>query len=282
MPDGSGGYVVDGWGGIHPFAVDGRNPPAVVASAYWPGWDIVRGIAIQPDGGGGYVLDAWGGQHPFSIGGVSPPRIVPGPTDAPYRPGVDWARGLARPFPSHPDTGVILGATGAMNPFGTARQLADWTGPSWPGWDIARGIAASGEGDTCALVVDGVGGLHVAWPRWLSPPPPVTDVHAGPGGGSGEVEVVWRGDARATGYRVSRATAPSGPFTTSADFDVATGSSTRAPGVTNVFYSVEQGFAYVENISGAQRYFRVTAYNAAGDATPSAVVCGAPVGYPAC
>ena len=73
-----------------------------------------------------------------------------------------------------------------------------------------------------------------------------------------------------------------------ADFDVATGRTTRGSGVRNLYYANEQGFVYVEEISGGgagsdpHRYFRVTAYNAAGDAEPSAVVCGAPRRLPAC
>lgn len=117
-------------------------------------------------------------------------------------------------------------------------------------------------------------------------PPQVTVLHAGSAGGSGEIQVAWRGVANATGYRVSRASAASGPFTTSADFDVTTGKSTKAPGVRNLYYTNEQGFVYVEEISGAgsdpRRYFRVTAYNTTGEAQPSAVVCGAPTGSPTC
>lgn len=282
MPDGDGGYVVDGWGGIHPFAVDGKSPPPIVASAYWPGWDIVRGIAIQADGRGGYVLDAFGGQHPFTIGGITPPAIPSGPHAAPYRPGVDWARGIARPFVAHTDTGVVIDGTGAMTGFGSAAPLVDWAGPGWPGWDIARGVAASDTGDTCALVVDGFGGLHLAWPQWTSAPAPVTSVAAGPGGGSGEVSVGWRGSARATGFRVQRATTAGGPFTTTADYDIASGTTTKAAGVTTVSYTDSGGFTYVDLPGMGAHYYRVVAYNSVGAAPASVVVCGEPVGSSAC
>src|SRR5205085_1048881 len=55
----AGGYVLDGFGGIHAF---GGAPP-VTATGYWPGRDIARGIALRPDGVSGYVLDGWGGIH---------------------------------------------------------------------------------------------------------------------------------------------------------------------------------------------------------------------------
>ena len=118
-------------------------------------------------------------------------------------------------------------------------------------------------------------------------PAQVTVARAGPAGGSGEIEVVWGPVALATGYRVARATAPGGPFTTTADYDVATGTSVKAAGVTNVvFFSSSQTFQYVEIVSAVpadpHRYFRVTAYNAGGEGSPSAVVCGSPPGTPPC
>jgi hypothetical protein len=64
LPSGRGGFVVDAWGGIHGFG----SAKVVAASAYWPGWDIVRGIAIDGHGNG-TVLDAWGGRHPFRYTG---------------------------------------------------------------------------------------------------------------------------------------------------------------------------------------------------------------------
>lgn len=59
-----GGYVLDGWGGIHVFG----SAPYVGReglTAYWQGWDIARDIVLTPDGKGGHVLDGWGGIHPF-------------------------------------------------------------------------------------------------------------------------------------------------------------------------------------------------------------------------
>ena len=56
-----GGWVLDGWGGLHRFG----SAPAVTGGAYWPGWDIARGVGVNDSGPGGWVLDGWGGLHPF-------------------------------------------------------------------------------------------------------------------------------------------------------------------------------------------------------------------------
>src|SRR5207245_878677 len=68
--NGEGGYVVDGWGGVHAF---GFANSSVATSAYWGGWDIARDVATLPDGSGGYVLDGWGGIHPFATGSNTMP-----------------------------------------------------------------------------------------------------------------------------------------------------------------------------------------------------------------
>src|SRR5262249_42606085 len=35
LPDGSGGYVLDGWGGMHAFAIGNHAKPPPVATPYW-------------------------------------------------------------------------------------------------------------------------------------------------------------------------------------------------------------------------------------------------------
>src|SRR5207302_764176 len=40
VPGTNTGYVLDGWGGLHPF----NGAPAVAPGAYWPKWDIARGL----------------------------------------------------------------------------------------------------------------------------------------------------------------------------------------------------------------------------------------------
>ena len=62
------GYVLDGWGGLHPFhpTTDGSAMPAAISSSYWSGWDIARGVWLLPGSAtAGYTLDGWGGLHQF-------------------------------------------------------------------------------------------------------------------------------------------------------------------------------------------------------------------------
>ena len=82
-PDGASGWVLDGFGGVHPWG----GAPVVQQPGYWPGWDIARGISAA-GGGGGWVLDGFGGLHEF---GTAP--HVRG-TNGPYWPGQDRARGI--------------------------------------------------------------------------------------------------------------------------------------------------------------------------------------------
>jgi spore germination protein YaaH len=62
------GYVLDGWGGIHPFhpSGDGSTMPGAIKGAFWQGWDIARAMWLLPGSAtAGYTLDGWGGLHPF-------------------------------------------------------------------------------------------------------------------------------------------------------------------------------------------------------------------------
>lgn len=83
------GYVLDGWGGLHPFhpTADGSTMPAAISSQYWPGWDIARAVWLLPGSAtAGYTLDGWGGLQPF--GGA------PAIKSYQYWPGWDIARGI--------------------------------------------------------------------------------------------------------------------------------------------------------------------------------------------
>ena len=54
LPNGTGGYILDAFGALHPFSIGaGPLPPAVVDGPYWLGQDIAQGLAIRPDGSGG-------------------------------------------------------------------------------------------------------------------------------------------------------------------------------------------------------------------------------------
>ncbi len=132
------GYVLDGWGGIHPFG----GAPAVGGNAYWPGWDIARGIVLLPDSTptsvGGYTLDGWGGIHPF--GGA--------PTVGAYAYWQGWDIARAMVMWTGAGTGAPGGWTldgwGGVHSFGSAPAVS--AGGYWSGWDIARGLGASGQG----------------------------------------------------------------------------------------------------------------------------------------
>ena len=144
--NGEGGYVVDGWGGIHAFG-DARS---VAPSAIWPGRDVARGIVTRSDGGSGWVLDAFGALHRF--GGA------PAVTATATWPGWDIARSVAlRPDGS---SGYVLDGWGGLHPFGGAPAVR--SNSYWPGWDIARGVAldACDASGTSGWVLDGFGGLH--------------------------------------------------------------------------------------------------------------------------
>jgi spore germination protein YaaH len=83
------GYVLDGFGGLHPFhsSTDGSTMPAAVTTAYWAGRDIARGAMLLPGSAtAGYTLDLAGGLHPF--GGA------PAVPSYPYWPGTNLAKGI--------------------------------------------------------------------------------------------------------------------------------------------------------------------------------------------
>ena len=158
LADGTGGYVVDGYGGAHRFGIgSGTPPPALTGAAYWNGWDIARGVALIPDGTGGYTIDGYGGVHGFGIGlGAAPGAI----TGAAYWRGWDIARGIA--VLPNGKGGYILDGFGGLHPFGIGTHAAPpaATGaPYWPGWNIARGVTFTADG-TGGYIVDGFGGLH--------------------------------------------------------------------------------------------------------------------------
>lgn len=124
-----------------------------------------------------------------------------------------------------------------------------------------------------------------------TPPGAVTVLDARPGGGSGEVELLWDAVADATGYRVLRSSSPSGPFSQVASLDVSTGTATAVPGVIFLrsdghTYIPPVGrldrpdpspeFLYIDLGGPGQRCYRVIAFNAAGVAPQSPVSCSSP------
>ncbi len=139
----AGGYVLDGWGGIHSF---GNAGGAGALTAYWSGWDIARDIVLRP-AGGGWVLDGWGSVHAF--GGA--PAINSGV----YWYGWDIARSLVV-FPSGLG-GYVLDGWGGIHKFGNARAVG--AHPIWYGWDIARSIVWRSD-NRGGYLLDGYGGMY--------------------------------------------------------------------------------------------------------------------------
>ncbi len=160
----SGGYELDGFGGLHPVAASGGTaPPTTSGGPYWRTWNIARGVAVLPSGAGGYVLDGYGGLHPFGVGTQTPP---PGARVSGYWPGWDIARGVA--FLPDGTGGYVVDGYGGLHPFavGNAPMPPNLSTPNyWPGWDIVRGIATVPSGSLSltsagGLVLDGYGGIH--------------------------------------------------------------------------------------------------------------------------
>ena len=154
----TGGYTLDGYGGLHGFAIGaGPLPPMPTGAPYWRGWDIARGVALQAAGGGGFVIDGFGGLHRFKAG----PGAGPGmPRGAPYWPGWDIARGVA--LLPNGTGGYVLDAYGGLHPFGIGMHAPPPPArgaPYWRGWDIARGVVLLPNG-MGGYVLDGYGGLH--------------------------------------------------------------------------------------------------------------------------
>jgi len=143
--DGHGGYVLDGWGGIHRL---GDAAPVPGRAPYWRGWDIARRLVMNPAGAGGWVLDGWGGIHPF--GGA--PELTGGP----YWKGSDRARDLV--VNADGRGGYVLDGWGGIHPVGDAVPFSG-PAPYWRGWDIARRLVLNPAGDG-AWVLDGWGGIH--------------------------------------------------------------------------------------------------------------------------
>jgi hypothetical protein len=163
------GYVLDGFGGIHPWggAAPVSNGPS------WD-WDISRGIVLirgGPTGAdqSGYVLDGWGGIHPWSAEGIPLP---PAPTNVTgYWPGFDIARAIV--LTADGTGGYVLDGYGAIHQWGSAPAPAPVNVTTWwPGFDIARDVVllpprvlSAGSPDS-GYVLDGSGGIH----PWGTPP----------------------------------------------------------------------------------------------------------------
>ncbi|MBV8952104.1 MAG: Ig-like domain repeat protein [Actinobacteria bacterium] len=164
------GLVLDGFGGLHPWAMGGASAPAPPQGApYWPNWNIARGLAIGvPTNSCSAEVDAWGGVHPLTWA-VNSPAVL----GAPYWKSWDIARDIVL----LPDCsgGYVLDGWGGLHPFGLDQNPPPTigSGPYWAGWDIARAAVVLPDG-TGGYVVDGWGGMHPFAIGTNAPPPAPT------------------------------------------------------------------------------------------------------------
>jgi hypothetical protein len=135
--NGSGGYVLDGYGHVHAFGIGRPAPPNPTVTGYWPGWDIAHDLALIPGTQSGYVMDGYGGVHPFAPAGTPlPPSFIGGD----YWSGWDIARSiwlLPSSTLSQP-RGYLLDGYGGLHPLGAVPPVSP--APYWPGQDVARNI----------------------------------------------------------------------------------------------------------------------------------------------
>ena len=137
FPDGTGGYVLDGYGGVHAFGIGRPAPPNPTITASWPGWDIAHDVSLVPGTLSGYVMDGYGGLHPFAPAGQALPATISG---GPYWSGWDIARSVWL-LPSATLTnpvGYVLDGFGGVHPLEGAPAVSPT--PYWAGQDIARNL----------------------------------------------------------------------------------------------------------------------------------------------
>jgi hypothetical protein len=90
------GYVLDLYGGFHPFwSATAPAPAAITTYPYWTGRDLARALwflpSATPSAATGYELDAYGGIHPLASSG----QVLPNPISVyGYWAGQDLARAL--------------------------------------------------------------------------------------------------------------------------------------------------------------------------------------------
>ena len=123
VSDGSGGWVLDGYGGIHEFG----QAPKIASPKYTAGKDWARALVVLADQKSGYLLDAGGKLVPF---GNAPDMST----------GASWTWDIARGLDVHldgagkPDGGWVLDGWGGMHKFGAAPDVG--LPPYYDGYDL--------------------------------------------------------------------------------------------------------------------------------------------------
>jgi SpoIID/LytB domain protein len=136
------GYVLDGYGGMHPV---GGAPPPTAYGLYQPGWDIARDLAVRADGTSGYVLDGFGAVYAF--GGAPPvdPALIT------YYQAADLARRLV--LRADGASGYVLTVSGGVHSFNGAPPIGGATLPN--GVSAVGLILAAGGGRGYVVGSDG-------------------------------------------------------------------------------------------------------------------------------
>jgi hypothetical protein len=226
-----GDYVIRAKCVAHPYDGDPETPPLESVRWYEPqkfvvtAWPAIPPTFTPAPLPSGLLVDGVGTRYPW---GWQTVPLAGGPG---WWSGRDVAQGVAFAAEAIADYqyggGVVVDAFGGLHRFNEPAFRAGVTSPSrgwsWPGWDIARGVAmdriartgyqpqppsqVEQPHDAAGLVLDGWGGLH---PFTLGPsvaPPVVTpgtgpywpgwdvarDLAILPGGGGGYVLDAWGG-----------------------------------------------------------------------------------------
>jgi len=174
------GFVLDGYGGLHPYGAPVLKETSGPSGHYWPGRDLARDFAFLPDGSGGFVLDAYGGLHSFGINGAAPANTTKLAVTA-YWPGWAIARDVVLVPGNGNHSGYVLDGYGGLHPFhpttdGSSMPPLIRTA-YWAGFDIARGLWLMPGSAGAGYTLDGYGGLHpfggapavagsAYWPGW--------------------------------------------------------------------------------------------------------------------
>jgi hypothetical protein len=118
------GYILDGYGGVHPF---GAAPRVRANTGYRAGNDTARGLCLRSDQASGWWVDGANDLHSF--GGA------PSVQSTADFPGQDYARGIVC---ATTEGGYTLTAWGKVREFGNAPPTVTATTFSNP---VASGIA---------------------------------------------------------------------------------------------------------------------------------------------
>lgn len=161
-----GGYVLDAWGGLHPFGGAATLQPG----HYTPNRETAHNLALEGNDLAGTVVTASAKTFPFPLGttetfqtcgdtsqfGVPTHGITLDPTPAGGKYNLN---------------GATLDAWGGIHPLCTTTEPLNTSGaPWWNGWRIAAGMALL-PGGTGGFTLDGWGGVH-PWgkARLVTPP----------------------------------------------------------------------------------------------------------------